>query len=206
MTYTRVMKYPAPEQFLMSQDKKLANSIKRYYPITARSGRESYFESLVRTIVGQQISVKAATKIFGRLVDITRLEPTIIAILSDEQTSFIGLSSQKRRYLSDLAGHFVDNPSVFNHLEKLTDDEVISELTKVKGIGVWSAQMFLIFTLNRPDIFAPDGRGLQVAIERLYGPRDAMSRKELEDFAKRWSPHRSAACLYLWQSLQNSPI
>ena len=92
---------------------------------------------------------------------------------------------------------------MFNHLDSLGDDEVIAELTRVKGIGVWTAQMLLIFTLHRPDVFAPDDRGLQLAVEKLY--ERAFTRAELETFAERWSPYRSTACLHLWRSLDNEP-
>ncbi|MBI3889085.1 DNA-3-methyladenine glycosylase 2 family protein [Candidatus Saccharibacteria bacterium] len=154
-------------------------------------------------IVGQQISVKAAAKIYERFREVTKIDPHAIAGLTDEDIKTIGLSGQKSRYISDLADHFVQNSAVFNHLDSLPDDEVITELTKVKGIGVWTAQMFLIFTLHRPDVFAPDDRGLQLAVERLY--EKSFTRSELDEFASQWSPYRSTACLHLWKSLNNSP-
>ncbi|HEU0266487.1 MAG TPA: hypothetical protein VFQ70_02575, partial [Candidatus Saccharimonadaceae bacterium] len=91
------------------------------------------------------------------------------------------------------------------HLGTLSDDEVITELTRVKGIGIWTAQMFLIFTLHRPDIFAPDDRGLQVAIQTIYDLPQVPKRSELETFAEKWTPYRSTACLHLWRSLHNTP-
>ena len=133
--------------------------------------KRGYFEALSSAIIGQQISVKAAAKIFERFQEVTNLQPEKTAHLSDDEIKTIGLSGQKSRYLRDLAEHFVKDSAVFNHLDSLPDDEVILELTKVKGIGIWTAQMFLIFTLHRPDVFAPDDRGLQLAAEKLYDAR-----------------------------------
>lgn len=123
--------------------------------------------------------------------------------LSDDQARLIGLSGRKLSYLKDLAEHFVNDSAVFNHLDGLSDDDVISELTQVKGIGVWTAQMFLIFTLHRPDVFAPDDRGLQLAIEKHYGI--PASRNRLAQLAESWAPYRSTASLHLWKSLDNTP-
>lgn len=198
------MTYPRAEQALADADPIMGGLVEKYYPLTPRTGREDYFASLARTMVGQQISVKAAAKIFARLVEYTDLSPSRVAQLDDETSKAIGLSGQKRRYLGDLGQHFDNNPAIFNHLENLSDEEVISELTAIKGIGVWTAQMFLLFTLQRPDIFAPDDRGLQLAIERHYIDAPARPR-ELADFVQRWSPYRSTASLYLWRSLDNTP-
>lgn len=169
----------------------------------AFGSKRGYFEALSSSIIGQQISVKAAAKIFERFQEVTDLQPQTTAHLSDDEIKTIGLSGQKSRYLRDLAEHFVKDAAVFNHLDSLPDDEVTLELTKVKGIGVWTAQMFLIFTLHRPDVFAPDDRGLQLAAEKLYDR--TFTRSELEQFAEQWSPYRSTACLHLWRSLDNTP-
>jgi DNA-3-methyladenine glycosylase II len=170
-----------------------------YIALESKSG---YFEALSSAIIGQQISVKAAAKIFERFQEVTDLQPQTTAHLSDDEIKTIGLSGQKSRYLRDLAEHYVKDSAVFNHLDSLPDDEVTLELTKVKGIGVWTAQMFLIFTLHRPDVFAPDDRGLQLAAEKLYDR--TFTRSELEQLAERW--YRSTACLHLWRSLDNEPV
>lgn len=162
-----------------------------------------YFEALSSAIIGQQISVKAAAKIFERFQEVTKLDPHVVSRLSEEDVKTIGLSGQKVRYLTDLAEHFVRDSAVFHHLNTLSDDEVIIELTKVKGIGVWTAQMFLIFTLHRPDVFAPDDRGLQIAVEQLY--ERTFTRAELDEHAAQWAPFRSTACIHLWKSLDNTP-
>jgi DNA-3-methyladenine glycosylase II len=167
--------------------------------------RSDYFVSLVRSIVGQQISVKAAASIFGRLQEHTGLEPAKVVALDQPSAKQIGLSASKLRYIKDLAQHFVRDSAVFNHLENLNDDAVIAELTKVKGIGVWTAQMFLMFTLGRLDVFAPDDVGLQRAMMRLYGWDSLPARAELVRHAERWSPYRTIAAWHLWHMLDNEP-
>jgi len=171
-----------------------------------REPRTDFFASLTRSIIGQQISVKAAAAILGRFETATGMNPAKTTALSEDQARVIGLSGQKYRYIHDLAEHFVRDSMVFDHLDTLSDDEVIAELTKVKGIGVWTAQMFLMFTLVRPDIFAPDDRGLQLAIQKLYALPDVPPRAELEALAAKWTPYRTAASWHLWGSLKNEPV
>lgn len=202
--YTLGMSFSDAEKVLIDQDPILGTLIRSQHTITLRPERD-YFEALASSIVSQQISVKAAASIFARFKGNTDLKPEQVALLDDEQTKAIGLSAQKTKYLKDLANHFVQDSAVFNHLDGLSDDEVIAELTRVKGIGVWTAQMFLIFTLHRPDVFAPDDRGLQLAIQKLYKFSKLPGRAELEEFATRWTPYRSTACLHLWRSLDNEP-
>lgn len=194
----------ASEKNLAKLDPILGAHIKKHDTIPLRPDRD-YFEALAGSIISQQISVKAAAKIFGRFKNATHLKPSVALTLSEDDVKAIGLSGQKARYIRDLAEHFVNDSVIFNHLNTLPDDEVITELTRVKGIGVWTAQMFLIFTLHRPDIFAPDDRGLQLAIQKMYKLETIPSRAELETFAMRWAPYRSTACLHLWHSLDNQP-
>lgn len=198
------MTFSTAEQYLMDHDSILRKVITENGSIAFRPERD-YFEALASSIISQQISVKAAASIFARFKTQTKLKPERVVSLNEDETKAIGLSGQKARYLKDLADHFVQDSAVFNHLDSLNDDEVISELTRVKGIGVWTAQMFLIFTLHRPDVFAPDDRGLQLAIQKLYGFSKLPGRAELEEFAARWAPYRSIACLHLWHSLDNEP-
>lgn len=164
-----------------------------------------FFEALTRSIISQQISVKAAAKIYARFCNVTNLQPEKVLTIDETMQKEIGLSGQKLRYLQDLALHFVEDSAVFNHLENLSDNDVITELTRVKGIGVWTAQMFLIFTLHRPDVFAPDDRGLQLAIQKLYELPSVPKRTELDTFAEKWAPYRSTASLHLWRTLNNTP-
>ena len=189
------------EKELIKLDPKLGELIKLQTPIVHKP-KTNYFHSLCRSIVGQQVSVAAATTIFGRLESATGIDPAKIAKLSEEQIKAIGLSRQKAGYLRDLAQHFVDNPEVYNHLGQLPDEEVIADLTAVKGIGTWTAQMFLMFTLVRLDVFAPDDIGLQRAMKELYGWKTTPSYKKLEKTAEQWRPYRTVACWHLWASLR----
>lgn len=193
------------ELTLRENDPVLGQLIKRQ-TLAPRPHRTDYFASLCRSIVGQQVSVAAASAIYGRLETATDLKPARVVELRDEEIKAIGLSRQKATYLKDLAAHFVKNPAVYNHLESQTDEQVIAELTAVKGIGTWTAQMFLMFTLARPDVFAPDDVGLQRAILQLYGWGSLPPKKELELFAQKWQPYRTVASLHLWQSLNNNPV
>lgn len=193
------------EQALMGMDPELGQLVQRQGPIVHQA-RTNYFSSLVRSIVGQQVSVAAAAAIFGRLQAATDLEPARIAGANDEELRALGLSRQKIRYIRDLADKFATNPDVYMNLEQLTDDEVIRDLTAVNGIGVWTAQMFLIFTLVRLDVFAPDDIGLQRAMKQLYGWETVPPRGELEQLAARWKPYRTVASWHLWKSLHNEPV
>lgn len=198
------MKLSKQEEELLLLDNDMAALIERNGHIS-REPRTDYFASLARSIIGQQISVKASAAIMGRFEQATDMQADRTAKLSEEDARTIGLSGQKYRYIHDLAEHFVRDSKVFNHLDTLSDDEVITELSKVKGIGVWTAQMFLMFTLVRPDVFAPDDRGLQLAIKKLYSLDEVPSRSELENIAEMWSPYRTIASWHLWHSLNNEP-
>jgi DNA-3-methyladenine glycosylase II len=193
------------ERALIQLDPQLGSVIQAHGSIT-RQPRTDYFASLVRAIVGQQLSVKAAATIFERFVAATHLDPHTVTQLTEEQRKAIGLSRSKARYIQDLAAHFVQDAAVFNHLDSLSDDNVIGELTAITGIGVWTAQMFLMFTLIRPDVFAPDDVGLQQAVKRLYGWGEVPPRSTLEAFAERWKPYRTTASWHLWHSLDNAPV
>jgi DNA-3-methyladenine glycosylase II len=186
-------------------DKRLASLIRSQTPL-AKDSRNGYFFSLCRSIIGQQVSVAAASAIFGRLKTETDMQPSKVAGLSDQQMRAIGLSRQKITYIRDLASHFNDNPNVYNHLDSLPDPEVIAELIAVKGIGVWTSQMFLIFTLDRPDVFPVDDVGIQNAMKLLYEWKDLPSKAELIKLSEKWQPYRTTACLHLWESLRNKPI
>jgi DNA-3-methyladenine glycosylase II len=148
------------------------------------------------------VSVAAATAIFGRLERATGMKPQNVTRLSDEDIKAIGLSKQKTSYIRDLAQHFAKNPNVYNHLEQQDDEQIIAELTDVKGIGRWTAQMFLIFSLSRPDVFAPDDIGLQQGMMKLYGWDELPPKKELEKAAETWRPYRTVVSWHLWQSLK----
>jgi DNA-3-methyladenine glycosylase II len=193
------------ERALIKQDPALGVLIRRQ-KLKPLIPERDYFEALSSSIISQQISVKAAEAIFKRFKETTKLKPAIAAKLNEEQIKAIGLSQSKARYIKDLAGHFIKDPNVYNHLERQTDEQVIAELTEIKGIGKWTAQMFLIFTLARPDVFAPDDVGLQRGMLNLYGWQTLPPRQELDKLAEKWRPYRSVASLHLWHSLDNKPI
>lgn len=176
------------------------------YSLKPKGGR---FELLVRSILSQQISVAAARTIRRRLVTALpgkRISANGIATLDDDQLQQIGISRQKRGYIRDLTQHVLNGTLNFRRLSRLPDGEVITELIQVKGIGVWTAQMFLIFGLGRSDIFPPDDLGIQNAIHALYSSKTRRKRQQLEDLAAVWAPYRSVASWYLWRSLEHSVV
>ncbi len=176
-----------------------------HYTPLSQSG--THFESLFTAILSQQISVSAADTIRRRVVEALdgKVQPATMASLDVEALRACGVSRQKAGYLLDLAAHFVQDPRFFQSLGRHPDEEVISRLTEIRGIGRWSAQMFLIFRLGRPDVFAPDDMGLRIAMARHYGVEQKAPKRELEHMAEAWAPWRSLASLYLWRSLDNKP-
>jgi DNA-3-methyladenine glycosylase II len=161
------------------------------------------FCSLAEAIVYQQLNGKAAVTIFKRFAALAGepLTPEGILQLSDQQLRSVGLSKQKSAYLKDLAAKTVAGLLDFSRLRALTDDEVIQHLTRVKGVGIWTAHMFLIFSLRRPDVLPTGDYGVQVAMRKHYKKRKLPKPKDMEKIAKAWAPYRSVACWYLWRSL-----
>jgi DNA-3-methyladenine glycosylase II len=164
---------------------------------------EPAFQGLAEAIVYQQLHGKAAATIFKRLTDLAGkpLTPESILKLSREQLRSVGLSQQKLSYMRDLAAKAQAGELNFRRLPDLPDDEVIKQLTQVKGIGVWTAHMFLMFSLRRPDVLPTGDLGIQMAIRRHYRKRKLPKPGQMEKIAKCWSPYRSVACWYLWQSM-----
>jgi DNA-3-methyladenine glycosylase II len=164
---------------------------------------EPTFHSLAESILYQQLNGKAAVTIFKRFTEQTGdpVTPEGILKLTDAQMRAVGLSKQKTAYLRDLAEKTKAGLLDFHQLETLSDDEVIAHLTQVKGVGVWTAHMFLIFTLRRPDILPTGDYGVQMAIKKYYRKRKLPKPKDMEKIAKAWEPYRSIACWYLWRSL-----
>lgn len=161
------------------------------------------FSSLAEAIVYQQLNGKAAVTIFKRFSDLAGdpLTPEGILKLSDEQLRAVGLSKQKSSYLKDLAAKTASGLLNFDTLHELPDEEVIKHLTQVKGIGVWTAHMFLIFSLRRPNILPTGDYGVQVAVKKHYRKRKLPKPKDMEKIARAWEPYRSVACWYMWRSL-----
>ncbi len=161
------------------------------------------FSSLAEAIVYQQLNGKAAVTIFKRFIELagSPLTPEGILKLSDEQLRSVGLSKQKSSYLKDLAAKTASGALDFAQLVQLSDEEVIQHLTQVKGIGVWTAHMFLMFSLRRPDVLPTGDYGVQMAIKKHYKKRKLPKPKDMEKIARVWMPYRSVACWYMWRSL-----
>ena len=161
------------------------------------------FHSLAEAIVYQQLNGKAAVTIFNRFTALAGdpLTPEGILKLSDQQLRSVGLSKQKSAYLKDLAAKTAAGVLDFSRLHDLPDEEVIKHLTHVKGIGVWTAHMFLMFSLRRPNVLPTGDYGVQMAIRKHYKKRKLPKPKDMEKIARAWSPYRSIACWYLWRSL-----
>lgn len=161
------------------------------------------FASLAEAIVYQQLNGKAAETIFKRFAALAGnpLTPEGILKHSDEQLRSVGLSKQKSAYLKDLAAKTASGVLDFSQISELPDEEVIHRLTQVKGIGVWTAHMFLMFSLRRPNVLPTGDYGVQMAIKKHYRKRKVPKPKDMEKIARAWEPYRSVACWYMWRSL-----
>ena len=189
---------------LRKSDPVLADMIRRVGPFQLES-RRGRFQSLVRSILAQQISTAVARSMLRKLearLAPNKLTPESLGRLSFDELRGLGLSRQKASYLQDLTEKVVSKTVKLHRVHRLTDEEIIEELIQVKGVGRWTVQMFLIFCLGRPDVFAPDDFGLRSAIMRLYGLPEMPKRAEAEEIAAPWRPHATVASWYLWRSLE----
>ena len=193
----------ATEQ-LSQADAVMAGLIARY-PHGQLQSRGDAFETLARAITGQQISIKAADTVWQRLMHLTAITPVEIAACTVADLRACGYSQRKVDYLHDLARHFVTGLVVPDRWEAMADTEIIYDLTKIHGIGQWSAEMFLMFNLRRPDVLPLDDIGLQRAIA-LHYPAIPQTKSGLRQHAERWQPWRSVATWYLWRSLDPVPV
>jgi len=161
------------------------------------------FHSLAEAIIYQQLNGKAAVTIFKRFTDLAGDPVTSAGILklTPEQMRAVGLSKQKSSYLFDMAQRAQSGELDFTRLRAMSDEEVIKHLTQVKGVGVWTAHMFLMFTLRRPNILPVGDFGVQMAMKKHYKKRKMPKPKDMEKIARAWEPYRSIACWYLWRSL-----
>ena len=177
----------------------------------ARAGRpRDHYGALVRAIVGQQLSTKAAGAIYGRLTErFGGRPPTPAEVLADdpqELRAAAGLSRAKVLYLRSLAEHLRDGTLELERLDELPDEEVIAELLAVRGLGLWSAHMFLIFQLQRPDVLPVGDLGIRRAVMLRYGLPELPRTAALEQIAEPWRPYRTLACRFLWRSLNATPV
>lgn len=187
---------------LKKSDPVLRAIIERVGPCRMEFG-EPVFHSLAEAIVYQQLNGKAAVTIFNRFTALAGepVTPEGILKLTPENMRAVGLSKQKSSYLFDMAERAIRGELDFTRLPGLTDEEVIKHLTQVKGVGVWTAHMFLMFTLKRPNVLPTGDFGVQMAIKKHYGKRKLPKPLQMEKIAKPWEPYRSIACWYLWRSL-----
>jgi DNA-3-methyladenine glycosylase II len=169
----------------------------KYHPPT--------FQALVSSIVYQQLSGKAAATIFGRFKSccgVRTLNPAAVLAVSEEQMRAAGLSGQKARYIRDLAEKTANGEVRFGKHKKMSDEEIIAELTQVKGIGVWTVQMFLMFALQRPDVFPVLDLGVRNGMQKLYNLGPEAKYPDYESIAENWRPYRSIASWYMWRCLE----
>jgi DNA-3-methyladenine glycosylase II len=173
-------------------------------PPPRRAG--THYDALVRAIIYQQLSGKAAGTIHRRFCELypnKRPRAHLVLATSDEALRSAGLSRQKIGYLRDLSARVVDGSLPLAHLGRLTDDAIIEHLIRVKGIGRWTVQMFLMFRLGRPDVLPELDLGIQNAIQRAYGLKKRPKPKDVIQLGTKWRPHATTACWYMWRSLEN---
>src|SRR5438105_9098157 len=203
--------YDKARRILMRRDPVLREAIKRIGPcLMADRQRKDHLTALVGAIVSQQLSTKAASTIFGRFVALfpdNRIpDAAAIAAQGDAALRAVGLSGQKVGYLRDLSGRIADGRLDLDALDALPDDAVVERLTAVKGFGRWTAEMFLMFRLHRPDVLPAGDLGIVNAIQRLYRLRKKPKANRILKMGEAWRPYRSVASWYLWQTLRNEPL
>jgi DNA-3-methyladenine glycosylase II len=198
--------YDRARRLLMRRDPVLRDVIKRVGPCgLAERQRKDHLTALVSAIVSQQLSTRAAATIFGRFVALFpggEISAPGIAALTDDQLRGVGLSGQKVGYLRDLTARILDGRLNLGDLDALPDEEVIERLTAVKGFGRWTAEMFLMFRLHRPDVLPVDDLGIVKAVQKTYGLRQRPKPKRILKIGEAWRPYRSVASWYLWQTLR----
>jgi len=182
-------------------------AIMRGHPGVYMTVRGEPFMTLARAICGQQISVKAAQSVWDRLVACCgEMTPQKVLSKPRPQLRACGLSDRKTEYIADLAQHFADGRIHARDWPRMSDEEIIAELTDVRGIGRWTAEMFLMFNLLRPDVFPLDDLGLQKAIRISYFRKRSVSLRTMRKLGESWRPWRSVATWYLWRSLDPVPV
>ena len=187
---------------LLKKDKKMNDLINKFGRPDF-SQREDYFQSLLRSIVFQQLSGKAAQTIYERLVNLipntSNLCPNEVLKLDKDEMRTAGLSFQKIDYVRNMANYFENNSFYKKDVERMTDEEISKELIQIKGIGQWTVDMFLMFTLNRADILPYKDLGIQKGIMKILNMKNLPSKKEMENCSRKWRPYRTIACWYLWK-------
>ena len=186
---------------------KVMKKLIKTYPKAQLRTRGDPFQTLARAIVGQQISVKAAQSVWNKTVVVVgKITPKNMLAVTPDALRSAGNSRQKIAYMQDLAAHFADGRIKPRRWHSMAEDDVIGELVEVKGIGRWTAEMFLIFYLMRPNVFPVDDIGLIRAIERHFHDGDRLTKAEVLAYAERWAPWNTVATWYLWRSLDPIPV
>jgi DNA-3-methyladenine glycosylase II len=191
---------------LAGRDPRLAPLIDAHPPMRVGT-RGDAFQTLARSIIGQQVSVKAAQSVWTRFATACgEVSPAVVVRADPAMLRTCGLSGRKVQYIGDLARHFLDRPGGVDDWAGMDDAGIIAELTAVRGIGIWTAQMFLIFHLARPDVLPLGDLGLRRAIELRYSRSRPTSVRTLARLSTRWQPWRTVATWYLWRSLEPDPV
>ena len=194
------------KKHLITRDRILGNLINKYQGETLTM-RDDAFYTLARSIIGQQISVKAADSVWKKFeAQLGNVTDKTAITTSDDILRECGISPQKIRYLHGLAEYFIENEARVQNWQNLSDEEILVELTAINGIGRWTAEMFMIFHLARPDVLPLADIGLQKAIFRHYNQEQRMSLTEIFELSQNWKPYRSVATWYLWRSLDPVPV
>lgn len=201
---------------LAASDPVMAELMERVGPMSVAERRrrrgqrpDDSYGALLRAVVGQQLSTKAARTIYGRVVALFDGEdPSPQALLDVEESALrgAGLSGRKVEYLRDLAAHVLSGELELDRMDDLGDDEVIEEVTAVRGLGRWTAEMFLMFHLGRPDVISGGDLGIRKGVMLAYGLEEMPTPEEVVERAEAWRPHRTLACIYLWESLAATPV
>ena len=175
-------------------------------PIENLYPESNFFQSIIRSIVYQQLSGKAARKIYQRFINIFKLDkypdPKDVLNISNEKLKSVGLSYMKVDYIKNVATYFIENPKIITSLDYKSDQEIIDLVSSIRGVGVWTVQMFLIFTLNRPDVFPVTDLALQKGYSAYYKKKKLSDPKIMLDHSKKWIPHRTTMSLYFWRYLE----
>jgi DNA-3-methyladenine glycosylase II len=201
--------YEKAQRILMRRDPVMRELIRQHGPCGLAGDQHAEpYRALVRAIMSQQLSTKAADTISRRFVDLfggTFPSPAQVLAMPEERLRSVGLSGMKVSFVRDLARRIEGGLLHLDSLQAMGDEEVITELTQVKGIGRWTAEMFLMFRLHRPDVLPLGDLGIVNAIRRAYGLRKVPTPQRLTKIGENWRPYRSVACWYLWASLDNKP-
>lgn len=197
--------YARARRLLLRRDPILAAIIRQHGPCgLADALRADHFSALARSIIFQQLSTRAASTIHARLLTLMpggQVTPGALAAITDEQFRTAGVSRQKAGYLRDLCEKVLTDVVSLDGVDELDDEAVIAALTRVKGVGRWTAEMFLMFRLQRPDVLPVGDLGILTAVQKAYGLRKRPTPERLRKLGDAWKPYRSVACWYLWRSL-----